>query len=112
MKTLPHENHVFEGSKGPKIDQKASQMDAKHVIYKVDDNVYKLWRIRSELGGLGPESSGRGRCGERTGGGPAIRGARVLAWFCSKTVFSPEEWYKIGECGQTGVLEIRINSYH
>ena len=104
MKTLPHENHVFEGSKGPKIDQKASQMDAKHVIYKVDGNIYKLWRIRSELGGLGPESSGGGEVCRKDGGGcpmgVPIRGARVLARFCSKTVFSREEWHKIGECGK------------
>ena len=26
MKTLPHENHIFKGSKGPKIDPKASQI--------------------------------------------------------------------------------------
>ena len=26
MTTLPHENHIFKGSKGPKIDPKASQI--------------------------------------------------------------------------------------
>ena len=35
MTTLPHENHIFKGSKGPKIDPKASQISFFSVIKNI-----------------------------------------------------------------------------